>query len=218
MKKGLLFSLFLLFGVVQSSVFATIKEVEEMSVYYKKETIGSQVFVYREDVVNGVKKEAWNIDGEAIGADDYEEQLWQAEKEARQKDRAVRAEKRRARQESELQIAQALQKKLLRLEIERIEAGLDRFDDHRLVPFLVFDDALSKEQFEKIETELLSEARILLRHLNVDTIVDLKTILNKLEGVSDRLELCFQKTVNNAVNRCDDTKVLKELLNFLSVA
>jgi len=208
-----------LIGVGCAVMAAPAREIEELAVYYKKEVIGGTSFVYREDVANGVKKEAWTVDGKPVDFQEYEENLLDAEKEVRRQERRVAEECRKRHQQARLSSTFQLQKKLLRLQIEQVEVVLKRFDDHRLTPFLLFDKekTLSQEDFKHIDQTLLDQAKKLL--YTADQEVDLPTLatmIEKFDVLPGRLQDLFHATVNNAIKRCDDTKVLKELLGVLS--
>lgn len=195
------------------------REIEELAVYYKKEVIGGMSFVYREDIANGVKKEAWTVDGKPVESQDYEESLLDAEKEVRRQERRVADGRRKRHQEMRLSSSFQLQKKLLRLQIEQVEVVLKSFDDHRLTPFLSFDKekTLSQKEFESLDQTVLDQAKKLL--YTADKEVDLPALaamIEKFDMLPTRLQDLFHVTVNNAIKRCDDTKVLKELLGVLS--
>lgn len=220
MKKNLFWGYFLiligLFGATR--LIGYTREVEELAVYYKKEVINGRVFVYREDVANGVKKEICTVDGAPVAFSEYEEAILEAEKEVRRHERQAELERRSALQKERLATSLQLHKKLLRLEIDRVEAALNRLDDHRIISFLVFDDAtFSKEDFEGLSDGLLKNAKGLLWRVDEEQdLASLNTMISSLDGLSDRLDELFQVTVNNAIKLCDDTRVLKELLSLLS--
>ncbi len=198
--------------------FASPHTVEELSVYYKKEVVDDTVFVYREDITNGVKKEVWSIDGKPVDYERYEDELLEAEKEVRRIKRKMELEQRIRFQEAKLQSVGMLNKKLLKLSIKSIEGVLGRFEDHRLASFLVFDQnsVFSREEFEKLENELLNEAKSHLYRDEKDFDLEaLKLMVASLDGIADRLQELFSVTVNNAIKQCDDTKLLKELLAVL---
>jgi len=199
--------------------FAVLRDIEELSVYYKKEILEGKTFVYREDLANGTKKQVWTIDGKPVEFDEYEEAILDAEKEIRRRERKERDERRRAMQYRRLLAVVELHKKLLRLLIEEVEIAVRKFDDHRLTPFLVFDknSAFSQKEFEAIESELLEDAKkVLYQEVQDGDKAELAAAIQKLDGLPERLQELFQKTVDNAIKTCDDTKMLKELLGVLS--
>jgi len=198
--------------------FGALPEVEELCVYYKKETLDGKTFVFREDIANGVKKQVWSIDGQSVAYDEYEEAILDAEREVRKQERRAQAERREERQKGRLVARIELHKKVLRLMIDQIENSLKKFDDHRLVPFLAFNESVgfSQEEFESIEQELLKEAkRVLFTDGQEGDTSPFVTMINRLDGLSERLHGLFQKTVDNAIKLCDDTRMLKSLLEVV---
>lgn len=218
MKKVLWFACFWVILAAFPS-FGVLRDVEELSVYYKKEILEGKTFVYREDLANGTKKQVWTIDGKPVEFEEYEEAILDAEKEIRRRERKERDERRRAMQDRRLLAVVVLHKKLLRLLIDDVQVALARFDDHRLAPFLVFDknSAFSQKEFEAIESELLEYAKkVLYEEVQDGDKAALADAIQKLDGLPERLQELFQKTVDNAIKTCDDTKMLKELLGVLS--
>jgi len=212
--KTTFFPLCLLFFLQAS---AGLREVEELSVYYKKEVLDGKTFVYREDVANGVKKQVWTIDGTPVEHEDFEQELLEAEKEVRRRERASQMERRELQHQERVVAVTELHKKLLRLLIQEVETALKKFDDYRLGPFLLFDQLFSRDEFEAIEKDLIPQAKqVLYSGIEDGDVTPLAGMIRKLDGLSDRLHGLFQETVNSAIKRCDDTKMLKDLLAIVS--
>lgn len=192
------------------------REIEELSVYYKKETLLGTEFVYREDMAAGTRKETWTINGKTVTAQAYEDAILEAEKELRREERRVDLERRRARQEAQLDLSLELHKKILRLTVDRVETILVRCKDPRLEPLLQFGahSELSKADFEAAQEDVVA-AKKLLSSRETDTLSALKALIAKLEPLPDRLESLIQASMDHAVKYCDDTKMLKELLGLV---
>jgi hypothetical protein len=192
------------------------REVEELSVYYKKETISGTEFVYREDVASGTRKETWSVNGKVVAVYEYEEAFLEAEKELRREELRAEQERRRERQNAQLTVTADLYKKVVRIHIDRVEYVLNRCRDQRLEPFLQFgmNGALTTVEFDEI-MDTIAAAKKLLDTRGDDLIESLKAIEVKLEPLPDKLEKLIQLSVDHAVKYCDDTKVLKELLGLV---
>ena len=207
------FTLVSLFFQVQCG----LREVEELSVYYKKEILNGKTFVYREDVANGVKKQTWTIDSDLVDQETFEETVLESEKQVRRKERRQQMNRREFLIQERAISVVALHKKLLRLLIEQVETVLKKFDDHRLGSFLIFDQSFSRDEFESIEADLIQSAKQVLYSAGDDSDVSpLAAIIEKLDGLEGRLHDLFQTTVNSAIKRCDDTRMLKDLLVIVS--
>jgi len=216
MSKSSLLAFFVLF-CLPFSAQSVLWEIEELEVHYKKEILSGKTFVKREDVANGVKKQAWTIDGASVDEDLFEQTRCEAVKEYWRQKRVQELARREALQQERAVAVAQLHKKLLRLLIERVEVALKKFDDHRLGPFLLFDQSFSRDEFDAIEAELLTRAKqILYGAEDQEDLGLLAAMIEKLDGLDSRLHDLFQVTVNSAIKRCDDTRMLKDLLAIVS--
>ncbi len=197
------------------------RSIEIMSVYYKKEVINGSTFVYREDTVNGTKKKAWTVDGHPVDADEYEEAILNAEKEVRRKERRKEEEQRVHQQLLHHQVLIMLNKKLLTIKIADIEVWLQKLHDYALEQFLVFNDSTyaSPEEFDQLSNECIPKVHsLILQGEDECDVGELLHWVNKLDKVPDQLCNLFYASVNNAIAACDDTKMLKKLLDVVSHA
>jgi len=202
------------------SVFSVYpkRTVEVVSVYCKKEVINEKVFIHRDDLVNSERKEIWSVDGQLVSQNEYEEVILDAEKEVRRQERKIQEERRKKDQAFKDEVMLVLQKKILRLTVENIDEQLKKFDSHNLENFLAYkEDTISQELFENLKEELLPEAKRLLYKKDEDyNWADMNLMVAKVENLDEKLESLFQDTVRNAIKQCDDTKVLKDLLELVS--
>lgn len=220
MKKITYLKVLLFLGFCQYFIMRAC-DTEVITVYYKKETIHGQTFIYREDTINGKKKCSWTVDGNAVDASDYEEALLEAEKEVRRQARQKEEENRVREWDLQLQAMVALVKKQVHLKITAIEAELQRIDDQRLKPFLLFENhtLASQEALDTIVRELIPGAKKIVADsgdVGREGLHELNSYADRLEGISERVRDFFYASVNNAINHCDDTRLLKEFLNLIS--
>lgn len=190
------------------------REIEVISVYYKKEVIEGKTFIYREDVVNGKKKQSWTINGRSVDEEAFEEELLDAEKELRRKERLKEEGLRVREQERQLSTLRAIAKKQLELHVVAVEIALHKFDTVKLKPFLLSEE-LQKE-IDQITQELLPQAKKMLSLPENSSLEELNHSLSQLEGSPERLGELFYIAVNDAIQKCDDTRLLKELLEVIS--
>ena len=81
------------------------------------------------------------------------------------------------------------------------------------------DTIASKGAFESFKNDVFLKAQVLLDEYDEQQdSVNLQKLLDQYEKVPYRLERFFQNSVQQAINHCDDTKVLKELLSLLGSA
>jgi len=207
-----------LFAFCEFSTICPHRVVEIVSIYCKKEVINGKVFIYRDDMVNSEKKEIWSIDGQLVKKDEYEEAILDAEREVRRQERQQEEEQRKKAQLFKGEMTLVLQKKILRLTVDKIDELLKKFDTHNLKDFLAYKkQTISKELFDDLKGELLPEAKRLVYKKDEEySWDDMNLMLAKVENLDEKLDLFYQDTVRNAIQQCDDTRVLKDLLELVS--
>lgn len=194
-------------------------EVEIVSLFYKKEVINGHAFVHREDVVNGMSKKSLEIDGCPVDVQKYEDTILEAEKEVRRVERRQLEERRVRERAMRLESQINLSKKIVQVKIVEAEQWLTKLQDTRLKPFLVFDALTyaSREEFDRVALELIPEAREVVMRTHQEISFDaIKSIGDNLEDTPQRLCDLFYASVDAAIKSCNDTKLLKELLDIVS--
>lgn len=210
--------IFLLVLMQVSFVYSAPRRVDVVSIYCKKEVVNGKVFIHRDDLINSERKEVWSVDGKLVSQNDFQEAILDAEKAVRREERRAQEERRKKTQAFKDEMALVLYKKILRLNVDKIDAMLKKFDAHNLENFLAYkEDTFSKELFESLKSELLPEAKRLMYKRDDDfNLSDMHVIVAKVDNLDEKLEYLFQDTVRNAIKQCDDTKVLKDLLELVS--
>jgi len=217
----LVLSLFSYFSMYASDY--ALRRVEVLSVYCKKEIIDQTIFIHREDIVNSEHKEIWSIDGKQVSSDEYEEFILDAQKELIRRERRQQEENRKRAQEFKNEAILALNKKILRLSVKKIEDILKKFDNHNLQHFFYFDDNFSSNSFDDLKNNIIPEAKKLMYSFGSSNNNDsdsswdiIHAMVVKIDGLDNKLESFYQDTIKNAIEKCDDTKILKELLELVS--
>jgi len=193
--------------------------IEEIAVYHKKEVINDSTFIYREDTVNGKVTKQWWINGKSTNEDAFLEAVLEAEKMVRRQERKKEAERRDYEQHEKFNTLLALNRKLLHGKMQQVQEGLKRIEAHQLQPFLLFSEQTypSQEVFNKINQELLPQVQALLDADPYDhELSEFEALLAQLDDVPDKLQELFYETANNAIKRCDNTKMLKELIELVN--
>src|SRR5207247_1430051 len=111
-------------------------------------------------------------------------------------------------------------KKILALSLQSIDREIAKLNMEKFEPFLLFDESsfASRELFEQCLDELLPKARQVLQKGDRVTIVELNSAIEQLTNIPQKIQNLFQRTVTCAINTCNDTKLLKELLDLVSQA
>jgi hypothetical protein len=198
--------------------------VKETVIRYTEEHINGVVFKVRSDLTNGVLTERKAINDKQVSPDEF----------AQQKETALLADIRRQREEDENKRRQqetqdadqqifnqrarcAIFKKQIALLVKDVEQELGRMRKQTLDSYVTFEDPVisSREQFEDIERVVIPSAKTLLSADNL-TELELNSMIRRLEKIPDSLRRLSQSTITHAINKSDDTKLLKELLNMVN--
>lgn len=218
------------FGCLPLKIFT--KEVfYEANVRVKqiKFTLRDRLVVFTEkwQSVNNKVTEQWLIDTNEISSQEYQSRFKAAEEEEEQFKREERERKTREllekkRRENEAFLLEArieTLKKLVGFELENVERMFGELDRYKLEAFFVFeeDSFQSPESFQEIKIGLISKAReLIIRKISDLDESELAEVLHKLEDAPVRIERLQRKSVKFAINHCNDTERLKELLKIIS--
>lgn len=208
-KIGILFlSLFLSqsYGLVLRTVL--VSSVEEK--------LAGKLFSHRIDVIDGVKKEQWTINGKRVDQSTYERDILAAELEESTAKRAEDYAQRVKMVEFQDQARSSVLKKLLHEAVQDVEQRLAKFKKYEIMPYLAYKtETVSNEvEFTNIGTYGVTPARNLLFSAFDAGLA--RDSLEKLEGYSVKLTTLFEDSVHRAINQCDDPKKLKKWLEMLS--
>jgi len=192
------------------------------------------VFTSKYQNINGKVAEQWLINDESISKEAYDKKIaWAENEEARlvlaaeeqkrieieQKEKELLARKKEEEEQFAKELRQEALKKLVKLELEKVEASFAKLDKYRLEPFFVFEENSfsSEESFQEAKVGLVAQARgVVIKSSEELSQEELKETLTKLEVIPDKVERFFRQSVRFAINQCNDTKRLKELLSLIS--
>ncbi len=193
------------------------KSVRQKMVIETEEKIQQTIFKHILESGTTVR-EVYLINGAPVGKEEYRVLLEQAEQEERELQRKLEDDRQYAKAQfmssSQLQIY----KKLLSQSFLEIKQWLAKLDMPVVSNYYIFspDTIASKGAFESFKNDIFLKAQILLEEYNEQQdAVHLQKLLEQYEQVPYRLEQFFQKSVQQAIKHCDDTKILKELLSLL---
>ncbi len=194
---------------------------------------GEIFFIDKYQNINGNITEFWRINDVDVLKDVYYQKMLMAEKEEeeikREEEERIKQAEEQARrerltqkkkEEEEFLIETRLQalKRLVNLELEKVEKSFKNLDQYQLEQYFVFaDDTFSTQQsLDDVKINLINQARELtIRSTSELTEEELKESLAKLENTPDKIEVFFRQSVKFAINQCNDTKRLKELLALI---
>lgn len=194
------------------------REVQkDVVVRYRQEKVNGVIFLYRVDIIDGKSAETFMIDGKKTEEGDYFDSILEAEKIENRMERENERNKFLKNFEVKEKSQKKILKKLLNLNIEKLEVQIKKIQNSLLKNFFVFSNKsiASQEDFIKIESELLAKSKELsskdIEHFEPDLA---KNIIKQLEEYQDKLETLLQDSIKNAIDNSDDTQLLKSLLDL----
>ena len=210
--KGFLFVFFVVFSVPVCGA----KIERSIKVDLLEELVSGKQFVSRVDVINGVVKQSWSIDGQSVTSEAFDQAILEAEMEERRQERKKAEERRLREYEFSGKAGLNIASKLLRMAVESVVGELNRIKRCGLDAYLVFgpNSFNSQEEFDRLCDETLPKARAILEP-GYDFENGYEEILNMeraIEPMAERLQRLSHDSFENAINNCSDTRRLKELL------
>lgn len=194
-------------------------QVHEVTIHQKKEVIDGTTFIARHEVADGMSTHALTINGRLVDEGEYQEAILQAEKEMRRKVRVQEEAQLAQENEAKNSLALAVHKKIIALHIAHIEQEMHKLERNNLRPFFLFSPTTfsNADDVARITDQLLPQARTLIDapsgRYAVHTYASMASML---EPIAQRLKDLFYATLQNAITVCNDTKMLKELLEIVA--
>lgn len=197
---------------------------KETFVRLSQEEINGTMFTHRVKVYDGNVEDTWTVNGKHVDGDEYEASYLKAKTAELEHDRQIREQQHR---QHETEIAQqqkfsrtarvSIHKRTLHELVELIEQELEKLNDERLMPYRVFDATTyaTPEHLTHLNRTLTKAKNMAAE--NEDDLSErmLVQMHGELEGQPARLREFYRASVKQAINTCDNTQLLKELLELL---
>jgi hypothetical protein len=197
--------------------FLAAQAIEEKDriVLYTEEKANDTLFIHRVDIIEGYKKEAHFINGQPTTPGEYEEALLAAETEERRRERAHLQDTRLKTYDLYYKARSKIAKNELKPLVTTIEAETKKLADSRLKPFLIFSPQTigSPEELQTITSTLIPQAYKLLEEpFEAANYGHFNHIKAEIGRVLPRIQDMCNATLDNAITKGDDTKLLKDIL------
>lgn len=193
--------------------------IEEVTQYKKRERIYGQDFVYSSsDTLHQVHEE-WQIDGASVDKENFlshkAQALAQELLEREQKEREQREQEIRMRKQARCDII----KKCLHAAVIEIEHYARVMKDYSLLDYALFSPSTfaSSQEYNSLFEVTIPDARRVVVQVNAE--IDeqhASELLRELEHAAEHMKLFFQQSRACAIERSDDTKLLKRLFELVS--
>lgn len=192
------------------------------------------IFTEKYQNLNGKITESFSIDEQWITKEEFNKKFAWAESEEKRIQREEAEQKRlealrqveevqqKRKEEEELFVREARlegMKKLVKLELQNVESSFSKLDKYKLEDYFMFEENTFAHQdvLDESKIGLVAQARgVVIKNTDELETDELKDTLNKLEVLPDKIERFFRQSVKFAINQCNDTKRLKELLSLIS--
>lgn len=178
--------------------------------------------IFKHIIESGVSvKDVYLINGVAVSKEEYAIRIQKAEQEEQEMCRKMEEERIYAKVEFISTTQLQIYKKMLSKTFIEVKQWLAKLEMPIVSEYYVFstDTIASKGAFESFKNDLFLKAQSLFdEYTQLQDVLALQKLLDQYEKVPYRLERFFQNSVQQAINHCDDTKILKELLSLLGSA
>ncbi len=191
--------------------------IKESMMHIQEEVINFTTFKHQTNIENGAKTEFFFIQNKPVAAQEFEKALLEAENEESKRARKNHQETEIRRYETSykghLKVAQNGLKKV----VSQLEHELGRLSDDRLKQFFIFSPTTlaSEEQIGSLKDKIAHAKKLCTDSSEATNLKKIQEIRAELAPYIARVRDMFIETVNNGINKADDTKLLKELLAFL---
>lgn len=194
--------------------------IKEQELWYKEEQINGKNFSHRseirQDSTGTSRKEVWKIDGKEVSAPVFEEQVLEAENLERKAQRAQEQELRAADFEFKVKAQHTLVKKLLGKVVQSLMHDIKTIEQYGLERYAVYTDiTVGAQEYHQLVTNFLPRAQGLLLEESPNFVL-LQELYDHLSALHERFRFFMRATIDRAIEKCDDTKFLKELLVLVS--
>ncbi len=218
MKNVNLSYLFLLQPLIFLVFNSNCKVIKEIITIEIEEVFNSKTFIDKKKINNGTEIQEFFVDANPVIKDLYIKEKMEAKFNELQLMNKIKEEKseneRKFKKKSEFFIL----KKLIRINLKDLENYIEKLKENNLEKFYSFSPQTfnSLDNFQVLENEFIPEAKFTINQTNDELTVDLlHQMLDKIESYLDKINEFYKNTINNAIELCDDTKLLKDLLELI---
>ncbi len=217
MKNVHLSYLYLFFAINSFIFISNCKVNNEIISIEKEEIIGNKIFIDKQKIQKGKEEHDFLVDGNTVTKDSFlkekrEAQINELEQLNKKEEEKIESE-RKFKHNSKISIL----KKLLKINLNDLEIFLDKLKKNDLERFYSYSiqtfDSLNN--LENLTNDFIPELKFSLNKTNDQLTIDyLNQMLEKIESYLNKINEFYRNTINNAIELCDDTKLLKDLLEL----
>lgn len=192
------------------------KVVFELNTSEICEVINGIKYISIEKIENGQRSEKYYINGQETLSNEYissqaTSRLKEFENDA-QRAKEEREKKFKFNSDAKLKTL----KKLIYLKIQEIKENFYKLEKLNILSFFMYskETFINEEEFNNLKESIEDTDQLISSNADL-FITDLDNVYNKLENKAKKTEIFVRQSIENAINKCDDTKLLKDLLNVI---
>ena len=183
-----------------------------------EERVAGDLYTHRMDTVDGAQTQRWLINGKEVDEALYEKRLFKADALERKQERTKQKQMLQYKHTNVDRLQRTILQRTLKDLLYEVKQQLAKVSDYRLRNYLIFsaDTVQSLDELDRLHNQIIPEADDVLSNQE-SLLSSLQSMITKLEQYPDRLSLLFHQSVEQACAHSDDTRLLKDLLNCVSV-
>lgn len=207
--KGALFVGML--GLISECSYA--KNMHVRMLYASQEEINGIQFSFQEENIDGVIHKQWAIDGDTVSQSEYHDEMERAEATVRQKERLMSEQARVREQENKQALVRNGYKKMIQLLLDNTVEWVHKIMHADVAAYCTTTEKAYLE--ETVELIVARAQRVVSAFDSEFDQQEAQQVIELLEPVPQQLKDLFYQVVNSAIQQCDDTKILKKLLELI---
>ncbi|HJM68981.1 MAG TPA: hypothetical protein QGF02_03485 [Candidatus Babeliales bacterium] len=191
--------------------------LEQLGLFRQKEDIGGIIFDYRHERINGKISEEWRINQEPVDQETFKKKHFAAQQQEWEQEQLAAQQERERQQKSHSRARIAILQKLTAQARDSIEVLVKKLDNQLFDGFRAWGDdtIVSIQEFRHLKAVVLPKIAQVIDLDKVGDICAYEKLINKLSVLEGRLEQLYAQTLNQAISKSDDSRVLKELLELV---
>lgn len=179
--------------------------------------VGGKEFEHTKKSENGVNSEQFFIKGVPVEKEQYYEQLHAARVLQMHHEQQEAERKEHERDAMRDNVQRALLEKLVSTSIQDLSKDIQILEKAVIRPYLVFDASglRSEQDLEQIQMWVDQISKNMKSSMVQIDVAALHKMVDDLQSQLELIQACLKKSTEKAIAQCDDSQVLKQLLELI---
>lgn len=167
---------------------------------------------------HGVMREEFLVNGVPLEKEEYRKKLENIQMQQLRYDEDKKIEQDKKRMAWQQDISCVLAEKTVKQHLEKVRSTLSFFEHDILIPYIVYSQSgLIKNR--SCFADIIQSCDVWQRQIgdmvHKQDLVSLDKMAQQLEQINQEIDVVMDLSIKNAIARCDDTRVLKLLLDMV---